>query len=406
MVAKIFYKRFAESGDKDPVPDAAASDGSVSYEQGYSADYSRKLGVDPLAKNVERLKLNRVLFEMTDGIRELQSGAPRPFDSNLAAAIGGYPKWSAVANAAGDLFDSLADNNTAPTTDATKWRQRVLYQIASQVEAEGGNDNTKIMTALRTNQYIAKNVSPSILDLQSNKLNKSGGDVSGPLLMAAGGTNGYMFDVDTGVVSAGDGDVRIKANNVVRVVVTPTNVQFLNTAGTLIATIDNNGFKINSVSGAANLYMGPTGYLVCKDDGTQGGLYMGPAMGWSALFAKTPPAGSAGADVVTAEWIRRFISSPAAGVIDIGDVRLMRGAFVAGDISTWPQESSGTTTFPATFGAEPTVVLGAYGDARLAFMSIIGSPRFNGFDWRGQEPTGTSLQQNYICSYFAMGPKP
>lgn len=285
----------------------------------------------------------------------------------------------AAAVAAG-VGQFVADNQTEDVTDA----------------------DTPVGLAAKIKAALLAVVNP----LLALKLDKTGGSVSGPLLMASGGTNGYMFDVDTGVASGGGGDLRIKADGVVRVVVTPTNVQFLNTAGNLMATMDNSGLRINSNNGSASIYMGPTGYLVCKDDGTQGGLYMGPAMGWSALFAKTPPAGTAGADVVTAEWIRRFISSPAAGVIDIGDVRLMRGSFVAGDISTWPQESSGTTTFPATFGAEPTVVLGAYGDARLAFMSLIGSPRTNGFDWRGQEPTGTALQQNFICSYFAMGSKP
>lgn len=285
-----------------------------------------------------------------------------------------------VAAVAAGVGQFVADNQTEDVTDA----------------------DTPVGLAAKIKAALLAIVNP-LLEL---KLDKTGGSVSGPLRMATGADKGYMFDVDTGVVSNSDGSLRLQGDGVVRVVVSPTDVQFLNAAGTVLAKVDNNGLRVTSTGGSSNIYMGSAGFLTLKDDGTQAGFSMGAGNGWSALFAKTPVAGASANDVVTAEWIRRFVNAPVAGVIDIGDVRLMRGAFVAADILTWPQETTGSITFPASFGAEPTVVLGAYGDARLAFVSISGSPRTNGFDWRGQEPSGTTYQQNYICSYFAMGPKP
>lgn len=185
MSAKIFYNPFANGGEKEAVPEEIASDGSVSYKQGYSADYSRKLGVDPLAKNIERLKFNQLMYDVTTALRELQSGSPRPYDSELATAIGGYPKWSAVTSG-GNIYDSLDDGNTAPLSDGSKWRARVLYQIASQAEAEAGHDGTKIITPERLAQYAAANITPTL----DKKYDKTGGTVSGDVNVTGSGTFG------------------------------------------------------------------------------------------------------------------------------------------------------------------------------------------------------------------------
>lgn len=87
MAQKWFKYLFGESGDKTAVPDVTDPSGYVSYQSGYPVDYERVLGTDPLAKAIERQKLNQVLYDVTSGIQHLQKfGFPDYID---ATANGG-----------------------------------------------------------------------------------------------------------------------------------------------------------------------------------------------------------------------------------------------------------------------------------------------------------------------------
>lgn len=118
---KFFRLPFATTGDKTAVPDAVDSNGNVSYSQGYGFDYQRQK-TDPAAKNIERDKMNQILFDITTAIAEIQSqGAP----DFITSALNGGTAYSygqyAIVKYSGALYISLVAANTALPSDATKW---------------------------------------------------------------------------------------------------------------------------------------------------------------------------------------------------------------------------------------------------------------------------------------------
>ncbi len=160
MQQKFFIKPFAELGDREAVPNDTQITGDVSYEQGYGYDYQRDQATDPLAKPIERTKLNAILHDITEVLQQYQ-------------AIG-TPVWATKADSDGhqfpyaqcarvlyraketdlwEVYQSLVDNNTATPSDAEKWR-RIVSAIASEEQAITGTDNSTIMTPLRVAQAV------------------------------------------------------------------------------------------------------------------------------------------------------------------------------------------------------------------------------------------------------------
>jgi microcystin-dependent protein len=120
---KFFQKLFGQSGTRTAVPDAIQSDGTVSYDGGYGADYQRATG-DALLKNIERDKFNQVLYDLTLGLQQYQT---RGFPEFIAAADNGGAAYSYAKNAFvlwtdGNVYLSLINANTGDPTDSTKWR--------------------------------------------------------------------------------------------------------------------------------------------------------------------------------------------------------------------------------------------------------------------------------------------
>lgn len=124
---KFFRKVFGATGDRTAVPDTTPTDGSISYEQGYGFDYQRAPG-DPLVKNIERDKLNQVLFDLTLGLRQYQThGFPeyiQPADNGGVAFS--YDKNAFVLWTDGQVYQSIAAGNTSDPTDTTKWQLAIL----------------------------------------------------------------------------------------------------------------------------------------------------------------------------------------------------------------------------------------------------------------------------------------
>lgn len=118
---KFFRVPFATSGDKLAVPDAADVNGNVSYTEGYGFDYQRQ-ETDPDKKDIERDKMNQILFDLTTAVSELQSqGIP---DFITTALNGGSPysySQYAVARFGGVPYISLINANTSTPADLTKW---------------------------------------------------------------------------------------------------------------------------------------------------------------------------------------------------------------------------------------------------------------------------------------------
>ncbi len=158
MQQKFFIKRFAELGDRETVPNDTQVTGDVSYEQGYTYDYQRDQASDPLAKPIERSKLNAILHDMTEALQQYQVlGTPEWITK---ADNGGkaypYAKCARVRYRAKDtdpweVYESLIDNNIAVPTNAKKWA-RMVSEVASQEQAIAGTDNSTIMTPLRVAQ--------------------------------------------------------------------------------------------------------------------------------------------------------------------------------------------------------------------------------------------------------------
>lgn len=157
---RYFRIPWATSGDKTAIPEGTQPDGSVSYQTGYGPDYQAEQGVDPDAKNIERDKMNQVLFDVTTALAEYQTfGRP---DYITSAQNNGtpypYAKYAQVKWTDGKVYESLVDTNTADPTDPTKWKEATAFvlvdNIATLAEAQAGVANDKVMTPLRVSQAV------------------------------------------------------------------------------------------------------------------------------------------------------------------------------------------------------------------------------------------------------------
>lgn len=164
---KFFRLPFATTGDKTAVPDAVDSNGNVSYSQGYGFDYQRQK-TDPAAKNIERDKMNQILFDITTAIAEIQSKGGADF---ITSALNGGTAYSygqnAIVNYGGAWYISLVAANTALPTDATKWAllptPALLQQAAFMSANAGGTVNA--ITAAFTPAIAALPAAPGTLSV-------------------------------------------------------------------------------------------------------------------------------------------------------------------------------------------------------------------------------------------------
>lgn len=164
---KFFRLPFATTGDKTAVPDAVDSNGNVSYSQGYGFDYQRQK-TDPAAKNIERDKMNQILFDITTAIAELQSKGGADF---ITSALNGGTAYSygqnAIVNYGGAWYISLVAANTALPTDATKWAllpTPALLQQAAFMSANAGG-TVDAITATFTPAIAALPAAPGTLSV-------------------------------------------------------------------------------------------------------------------------------------------------------------------------------------------------------------------------------------------------
>ena len=164
---KFFRLPFATTGDKTAVPDAVDSNGNVSYSQGYGFDYQRQK-TDPAAKNIERNKMNQILFDITTAIAEIQSqGVPDYITSTLNGGTAYSYDQYAIVKYSGALYISLVAANTALPSDATKWAllatPALLQQAANYSAVAGGTVNA--LTAAFTPAIASLPAAPGTLSL-------------------------------------------------------------------------------------------------------------------------------------------------------------------------------------------------------------------------------------------------
>lgn len=110
---KFYVNPFAVGGDKQLVPDNSQPNNSISYDEGYSDDYELEQGVDPNAKDIERLTYNQVLFDATENIRQWQTFGffPRITQVQNGGLVYEYEKNAICVGLDGNLYESSIANN-------------------------------------------------------------------------------------------------------------------------------------------------------------------------------------------------------------------------------------------------------------------------------------------------------
>lgn len=142
---KFFRIPFATSGDRASIPDASDPSGFVSYTDGYPIDYEQDPTTDPLtAKDIERDKMNQLLFDLSTALKELQSHTVPDF---ITSALNGgspwsYDKYDTVRWNDGVetfVYESLVGSNTSLPSDTTKWRKLSAsqYPVGGILEYDG-----------------------------------------------------------------------------------------------------------------------------------------------------------------------------------------------------------------------------------------------------------------------------
>lgn len=153
---KFFLFPFATTGTKSAVPDAVQVDGTVSYSEGYGADYSKSLTSDPDALAIERLKMNQLLYDVTTALREYQIFGTPDWITN--AQNGGtafsYGQGAKVRYTDGFVYESLSAANTALPTDPAYW-VRIDGLITASRIASNAVTTAKILDANVTTAKIA-----------------------------------------------------------------------------------------------------------------------------------------------------------------------------------------------------------------------------------------------------------
>lgn len=136
MTTKFFRFPWATSGDKTAIADATDPSGTVTYQSGYGADYARDPSTDPLAKLIERDKMNQALYDVTSNLQDWQVHS---FPEYITAADNGgvayaYDIYTIVRydNGSGS---KLYQNITAANTNVPTGAGWVEYGVAGITHA-------------------------------------------------------------------------------------------------------------------------------------------------------------------------------------------------------------------------------------------------------------------------------
>lgn len=112
---------FAVSGDQTAIPDTDTVNNFVNNTTGYTLDYERLIGTDPLAKAVERAKLNYVFNTYSTLLKMWQDQTFSTWVTPVSSSVGAYSQY-AVTMYGGAPWQSIVSANTVtPGTDGTKW---------------------------------------------------------------------------------------------------------------------------------------------------------------------------------------------------------------------------------------------------------------------------------------------
>jgi hypothetical protein len=121
-MAELINSPFARIGDRTTLP-VTDPNGRVSWDAGYTPNYEIDLeSGDPLARAVERDKMNYLFWILTDNVMQYQQFG---FPEWSSAKQGGYDRGAVVTRTVSGVsqqYKSLTANNTSdPNSNATNW---------------------------------------------------------------------------------------------------------------------------------------------------------------------------------------------------------------------------------------------------------------------------------------------
>lgn len=147
-----FDTLFAENGDKTAVPDALQPDGSVSYDQGFTVDYTLPIGnLD--RKTVPRNQTNQIYYDLSAAIQQLQQVSAPPF---ITTSMNGGSPFSYSKNvrvtSGGVIYQSLTNSNTT-TPPGASWTS-LLPVVTSGTSILKGDGSGGVSNASAGTDYL------------------------------------------------------------------------------------------------------------------------------------------------------------------------------------------------------------------------------------------------------------
>ena len=138
MQTKFFSVPFAVDGNTAVVPDAAQTDGKVSFNQGYTPQYELDPNADSDAILVERREFNYILFAITASLAAIQTDFPQwVSQSDNDGTNFAYNKGAIVRFTDGNLYqNTVAGNVSQPGSDASWIIFLSNYATEVQLSAE------------------------------------------------------------------------------------------------------------------------------------------------------------------------------------------------------------------------------------------------------------------------------
>lgn len=128
MSVFYFQQPFGVAGDLEAIPFAAQTDGSVSYNQGYTENYSEPRDTNPAALTISREQFNQLMFAITGNLQQYQQhGIPEYITaSDNGGTAYAYDKYAMVRYNNGteiaNYISKVASNAALPTVTAN-WAQ-------------------------------------------------------------------------------------------------------------------------------------------------------------------------------------------------------------------------------------------------------------------------------------------
>lgn len=180
-MSKYFKYPFAYQGDNIPIPDDLQQDGSVSYQQGWSYDYQRKLGTDPLAKPLPRQQTNQLYNDITDNIKQYQEygffdfitptmNDDQPFNYSMGACVRYDMSDTQDGSDVRNFSSRINDNTTNPKENPENWSDLADVDIdfATNEEAQAGTETDKVISPASLASVTATTQRRGLIQIATN----------------------------------------------------------------------------------------------------------------------------------------------------------------------------------------------------------------------------------------------